>query len=824
MKQDNQQKSQSRNKGLKVSKGSATAGAKQLATKPKKDDDEQHPPTTIHHDDQGEWVDFSDEEDGDTSTEDGEWDPANPDESELVEKLAYARFLAEMFPSKYQETKAKLLETQSGKTAAGGREDVSSPTKTKRKRGKVTKTKTVKSNPKASKKKHEVTEDEDEDEEQHQDAGETEDESEDSGTDSSDESEYDESDSDEFDLEELFGGDARVNIVLTIGDPSEFEQEEEDYEETSDDETADDDDEDEDDEEDEDAVFDLEKMLTKRHTRSSAAQNSAKSKKAIRNKEQTETLKEKGKEKQKRKEKEKGNTDGKKRKSSTSSSAAASAKTSRSTSSSVSKETRENEKELLALLKEQTEKLRSTKKHSKSQLLDDLGELAAEYETYLTKEEKKNEKKRRKENADQFKKLMSEKNSTNEVNYFYNLAPEKQELILDKMKAMNESYKITVPYRFKVLELDIPDNLKYLVTKKVAMLKKMDPSSGEYHKIRNWIDTFMMIPFGSYKSLNISMEAGPSKCVDYMRNAVKVLDGCVYGLNDAKVQILQMIGTWISNPNAVGNAIAIKGPPGTGKTTLVKEGISQILERPFEFIALGGSTDSSFLEGHSYTYEGSTWGKIVSTLIKSKCMNPIIYFDELDKVSDTPKGEEIIGILTHLIDTSQNTQFHDKYFANVDLDLSKCTFIFSYNDENKINPILKDRMYKIETKGYDAKDKLVISRDYLLPTALKLVGFTPEDVIISDDILQYIISNYTEDEKGVRNLKRCLEILLTKLNLYRLTTPAGAESDDAASIKERLFKNSLLKDVTFPYTVDTECVQKLMLKKEVDQIMATLYS
>ena len=128
----------------------------------------------------------------------------------------------------------------------------------------------------------------------------------------------------------------------------------------------------------------------------------------------------------------------------------------------------------------------------------------------------------------------------------------------------------------------------------------------------------------------------------------KFLDNAVYGLNDAKIQIMQMVGQWISNPNAVGTAIAIKGPMGTGKTTLVKEGISKILNRDFAFIALGGATDSSFLEGHSYTYEGSTWGKIVDILVKTKSMNPVIYFDELDKISDTAKGEEIAGILTHL--------------------------------------------------------------------------------------------------------------------------------------------------------------------------------
>jgi len=112
-----------------------------------------------------------------------------------------------------------------------------------------------------------------------------------------------------------------------------------------------------------------------------------------------------------------------------------------------------------------------------------------------------------------------------------------------------------------------------------------------------------------------------------------------------------------------------------------------------------------FLEGHSYTYEGSTWGKIIDHLIQCKYMNPVFFFDELDKVSDTPRGEEIIGILTHLTDTTQNSKFHDKYFSELDFDLSRCLFIFSYNDESKINPILLDRMYRVQTNGYDYKRK-----------------------------------------------------------------------------------------------------------------------
>jgi ATP-dependent Lon protease len=313
--------------------------------------------------------------------------------------------------------------------------------------------------------------------------------------------------------------------------------------------------------------------------------------------------------------------------------------------------------------------------------------------------------------------------------------------------------------------------------------------------------------------LPINISDGVDKCHEFMASAQKTLDDAVYGLNDAKIQIMQMLGQLITNPKSLGTAIAIQGPMGTGKTTLVKEGISKILNRPFAFIALGGATDSSFLEGHSYTYEGSTWGKIVQILIDSKCMNPVIYFDELDKISDTPKGEEIAGILTHLTDTSQNSQFHDKYFTEVDFDLSKCLFIFSYNDESKINPILKDRMYRIHTKGYNVKQKNVISNNYLLPKIREQVKFLQEDIIIPEQSINYIVDNHCNKEDGVRNLKRCLEIIYTKLNLYRLMKPGT-----------NLFEEDMSLKVEFPFTVTKDVIDKL-IKKNTDNftLMHSLY-
>ena len=431
----------------------------------------------------------------------------------------------------------------------------------------------------------------------------------------------------------------------------------------------------------------------------------------------------------------------------------------------------------------------------------------------LEEDRKRSEKRTRKQRAKHariFKKIIRDKNTMNDLVFFNKMDVIQQKIIIKELREINNDIRVEKPYRMTLLESGMPRLFKSAAIKKISMLKHMEPGSGEYYKIKNWVDTFMRIPFGKYLTLPVKYEDGIDTCHDFMANAQKTLNDAVYGLNDAKMQIMQMLGQLITNPNAIGTAIAIKGPMGTGKTTLVREGISKILNRPFAFIALGGATDSSFLEGHSYTYEGSTWGKIVQILIDSKCMNPVIFFDELDKISDTPKGEEIAGILTHLTDTSQNTQFHDKYFVEVDFDLSKCLFIFSYNDESKINPILRDRMYRILTKGYNQKQKAIISNTYLLPKIREQVKFESEDIRIPDETIHYIIENLCGKEDGVRNLKRCLEIIYTKLNLYRLMKPGS-----------NLFEEDMSLKVEFPFTVTRQIVDKL-IKQDKDSLSASL--
>jgi len=429
---------------------------------------------------------------------------------------------------------------------------------------------------------------------------------------------------------------------------------------------------------------------------------------------------------------------------------------------------------------------------------------------------KKLVKKARIKNAKTYHKLIHDDNkNTNEVDYFKkNLSNKEQLRVMKDLKEINKHINVDKPYRLALLESPIPPRLKAIALQKLNVLKQMDPGDNEYYKIKNWFETFMRIPFGTYKDLTISIDDGVEACHDFMQNAMTILDDCVYGLNDAKLQIMQMLGQWITNPAAMGSAIAIHGPMGTGKTSIVKDGISKLMGREFIFVPLGGCTDASFLEGHSYTYEGSIWGKIVQSIIDAKCMNPVIYFDELDKVSDTPRGQEIIGILTHLTDTTQNSQFHDKYFSEVDFDLSKCLFIFSYNNESLVNPILRDRMYRIQTKGYDAKEKLVIARKHLLPKIREQVKFTEEEVIIPDDTIQYIISNanLTNEESGVRNLKRCLEIIHTKLNLFRLVKKGT----------ENTFTKEIAVSVTFPFTVTRKEVDIFI--KSGEKVSPSLYA
>ena len=256
--------------------------------------------------------------------------------------------------------------------------------------------------------------------------------------------------------------------------------------------------------------------------------------------------------------------------------------------------------------------------------------------------------------------------------------------------------------------------------------------------------------------------------VNYMSNVSKTLDTAVYGHLDAKRSMQRIIAQWI-NGEQTGRCLGFEGPPGCGKTSFAKNGVAQCLRnedgasRPFAFIALGGSSNASYLEGHSYTYVGSTWGKVADILMEKQCMNPIIFIDELDKVSRTEHGKEINGILTHLIDSTQNSEFYDKYFTGVPLDMSRALFIFSYNDASVLDKIVLDRIHRIQFDALTIDDKIVVAREHIIPQLLQTVGLVGH-IVIPDETVIHIIRKYTR-ESGVRRLKELLYDIVSETNL-----------------------------------------------------------
>jgi len=395
-----------------------------------------------------------------------------------------------------------------------------------------------------------------------------------------------------------------------------------------------------------------------------------------------------------------------------------------------------------------------------------------------------------------------------QIDQFKTLTAEKQEALvkaLERRPANDASQNLM----FKILTMKLPEDTQSMVIAKYNSLQTLDSSSGEYFKLRAWLEKLTSLPLGIYKEIPAKIGDGSEVCAAFMNRATQCLGEAIYGQQEAKLQILQFIATKISNPTARGLSLLLAGPPGIGKTSLIKNGIAKALEWPFQFISLGGDSDATTYTGHQVVYEGSHCGKIVNSLISAKSMSMVLMFDELDKISATAKGEEVQNLLIHLTDSVQNGEFEDKYLAGVPIDLSRAMFAFSGNNLNNIDRVLLDRMMVVNLQGYNAKEKLAIAENFIVPAALKEVNLD-EKVSMSKEVLQHLIEEHAREESGVRELKRCIEQIAQKVNMLRIFNS-----------KDLPFH---IPNFQLPFVVKKEHVDMFLKKKVVNDSITHLYA
>lgn len=311
-----------------------------------------------------------------------------------------------------------------------------------------------------------------------------------------------------------------------------------------------------------------------------------------------------------------------------------------------------------------------------------------------------------------------------EREYTASLSPDEyRELVrcAEEMKADDGArQRSSAPLRCRVTTSRMPLDLKSRINAKLEKLADSGGSS-ELAKYSAWVETCLSIPFGVLRLPSTECSGGGGMEAQLARCRAH-LDSVVYGHAGAKQAIIERLFAWMSNPHVPQRPLAFWGTPGNGKTTLAKLGLGPLFDRPVCFVSLGGAHDCSTLVGHGYTFEASQSGRIVECLASSTCMNPVIYFDELDKVSDTPKGEEIVNTLVHLTDSSQNDVFRDRYLNGVDLDLSKALLVFSFNDITKVPPVLQERMQVVKMEPFTREAQRSVVTGFLLPKALRSAG------------------------------------------------------------------------------------------------------
>lgn len=334
---------------------------------------------------------------------------------------------------------------------------------------------------------------------------------------------------------------------------------------------------------------------------------------------------------------------------------------------------------------------------------------------------------------------------------------------IQRLKTLNIE-NISIEKKLSILP-SMPDNVKKYIIEKINEIQSGENS----YKLQNAINGLIGFPWrqvtGETDYDNIKKSFIKSRT--FIQGVAKKIHETIYGHENSKQVLLELIGKWIQNPQANGQVIGLVGPPGVGKTLLAKS-ISSALSLPLVIIGLGGMNDAADLVGHSFTYAGAQYGMIIRQMIKAKNWRCIMFFDELDKVAKKNDTNEIYNTLIHITDPNMNTHFQDRFYSSsINFDLSGVLFVFSYNSSDKIDPILLDRIKEIKISQYSTHEKIEISKNYMLNEICGSIGLARDKIYFSDEIIKYIIEHYTA-EAGVRELKRKLEEIVLKLNIDRI--------------------------------------------------------
>lgn len=326
---------------------------------------------------------------------------------------------------------------------------------------------------------------------------------------------------------------------------------------------------------------------------------------------------------------------------------------------------------------------------------------------------------------------------------------------------------VETPLRIQVLQSSLPNETRHAVFEALR--------HGASDKYLQWVRRALRLPLDRV----CTTSAGDS-VQHALDEAKRAMDGAVVGFDAAKTEVLRLLcQSYTGGRGVPAYSIGLQGAPGTGKTHFVRHAMTAALHRPMVSIQLGGASDVSYLLGQVYAYEGSREGRLAAGLIEAGCCDPIIYFDEVDKVSETERGRELIAVLIHLIDPTANDSIRDRYFHDIDIDFSRCIFVFSYNDDRAVNPVLMDRIKRVVVPPPTREERLSIVREHIVPRVCRRLG---TKLSIDDAALRALVLRRIDDAAGMRNVERDVDQVMGCVHLERALE--GKDSEYAIGVDD----------------------------------------